>query len=73
MAIPKDVIRQIKLEEPTRPKKIVKVIVEEHQTRINIPAEISEAMKIVKGDEMELTFEGKNNDTLIGKLKRGKK
>jgi len=73
MPIPRNVIEDLHLKKAQPPKKKVTIIVEEHQIRINIPAEISEAMKIKKGDEMELTFEGKDNDTLIGKLLRHKK
>lgn len=73
MAIPKEIIKKIELSKPIIPKKTVKIIVEKHQTRINIPAEISEAMKIVAGNEMELTFEDKEPPVLIGKLVRKRK
>ena len=73
MPIPKDIIKQIELDDAKIPKKTVKIIVENHQTRINIPSEIAEAMKIKKNDEMELTFEDKEPPTLTGKLIRNKK
>ncbi len=73
MPIPKNIIKQIELDDAKIPKKTVKIIVENHQTRINIPSEISEAMQIKKNDEMELTFEDKKPPILIGKLLRKRK
>jgi hypothetical protein len=63
MAIPEKVIKQIELGKPNIPTKIVKIIVEAHQTRINIPAEMSELLEIKKGDKMKLTIE---ENKLIG-------
>jgi len=44
----------------------VKIIVEAHQARINIPAEMSELLEIKKGDKMKLTIEKNNGTKLIG-------
>lgn len=73
MAIPQEVINDIKLKEPKPLTKTVKVIVEVHQTRINIPSAISVAMKIKQNDKMELTFNNDNPDILTGKLLRSEK
>lgn len=73
MPIPHEVINDIKLKKPEPLTKTVKVIVEAHQTRINIPSEISVAMKIKQNDKMELTFDNDNLDILTGKLLRFEK
>ena len=57
MAIPEKVIKQIELGKPNVPTKVVKIIVEAHQARINIPAELAELLEIKKGDKMKLTIE----------------
>jgi len=63
MPIPEKVIKQIELGKPNVPTKIVKIIVEAHQARINIPAELAELLEIKKGDKMKLTIE---ENKLIG-------
>jgi len=63
MPIPEKVIKQIELRKPNIPTKIVKIIVEAHQARINIPAELAELLEIKKGDKMKLTIE---ENKLIG-------
>jgi len=66
MPIPEKVIKQIELGKPSIPTKVVKIIVEAHQARINIPAELAELLEIKKGDKMKLTIEKNNGTKLIG-------
>lgn len=66
MPIPEKVIKQIELGKPNVPTKVVKIIVEAHQARINIPAELAELLEIKKGNKMKLTIEKNKETKLIG-------
>ena len=73
MVIPKEVIAQLKLNKVEKLTRTASIIFEPHQVRLHLPWDIALNMEIEKGDRMELTLTGKNNEFLQGKLIKARK